>query len=188
MLLPHCMKWLNRCIFAWLAAHLALAALCAQPPILIQPQTSVGGAASPISNVRVGKPSADGTELTLTLDFSYDGLHGQEVRIAPVISDKAHPEVSRWFGADTKTVGIGHGTISIKVKYFNDEPGVPAQLTTDRIRVMMLNSSGTSVIGAIPILDQMGQSQRQASSVAGEQPDRLIPGAHNPTPLRIQAG
>src|SRR5208283_3870287 len=121
-------------------------------PILVQPLGRGATGVNDISNVRVGTLSADGTELELTLDVTYDGMRGPSVRIVPIISDRKNPQVSHWFGAETKVVGQGRSTVSVKIKFFNDEPGVPSELTTDRIRLMMLSESGNSVISENPVL------------------------------------
>ena len=107
-------------------------------------QPSVGG--NDIRNLRVRSQSADGSEVTLTLDYSYDGSSGSAARLLPVIAKKDQQKISSWFGADPVTIPAGHGTISIKVKFFNDEPGAPKELTTDRVRMLMLTDNGSSVI------------------------------------------
>ena len=126
-----------------LSLLLALA-LCAQP-VLVQPQLQSFGGSS-LENLRVIKQSADGTEVIFTVDFTYDGVNGPSARILPVIADKKQPKVSSWFGADPVTIGIGHGTISLRVKFFNDDPGVPPQITTDRVRILMLSDVGNSIL------------------------------------------
>ena len=114
--------------------------------VLIPMQTQGTFAGNDIRNLRVLNQSADGSEVTLTLDYSYDGGSGSSARLLPVIATKSQQKISSWFGADPVTIPAGHGTISIKVKFFNDEPGAPQQLTTDRIRIMMLTDNGASVI------------------------------------------
>ncbi len=145
------MKSLHRCGIGLLAFQMGLASLCARQ-ILLQPQGRGATIVNNISNLRVGRQSADGTELELTMEVTYDGLRGPTVRIVPIISDRKKAEVSHWFGAETKVVGQGKGTISLKVKFFNDEPGVPPELTTDRIRLIMLSDSGNSVVSESPVL------------------------------------
>ena len=110
----------------------------------MQNQRTFGG--NNIQNLRVLNQSANGTEVTLTLDYSYDGASGSSARLLPVIANKNQQKVSSWFGADPVTIPTGHGTISIKIKFFNDEPGAPKELTTDRVRIMMLTDNGASVI------------------------------------------
>ena len=146
------MKLLIRCSIGLLAAQLGLAPLSAQP-ILLQPMGRGVMTGNDISNLKVGKQSADGTEVELTMDVTYDGMSGQSVRIVPVISDRKNPAVSQWFGAETKVVGQGRNiVITIKVKFFNDKPGVPAELTTNRVLIKMLNESGSSVVTQNPVL------------------------------------
>src|SRR5205823_2300279 len=115
---------------AWLVAiQLALAPILAQP-LLIQPNMRpLGG--SGVSNLRVIEQSKDGTEVLLGMDVMYDGFGGQTAQVVPLIEKRDQKGVSKWFGADPITVAIGKGPISIKVRYFNDEEGVPPELTTD---------------------------------------------------------
>src|SRR5271154_4458100 len=130
----------SRCIGLLLLA----ASVCAEP-ILVQPQNpAITGTG--LSNLRLRNLSADGTEAILTVDFMYDGLRGPTARLLPVITDKKQPNVSTWFGANPVTISAGHGTISLKVKFFNDEPGVPPELTTDHVHVMMMSDGGNAVI------------------------------------------
>jgi hypothetical protein len=145
------MKSLIRCSAGLLAFQIGLASLCARQ-ILLQPQGRGSMTINDISNVRAGAPSADGTELDLTMDVTYDGTRGQSARIVPIITDRKNPEVSHWFGAETRLVGQGRVTVTVHIKFFNDEPGVPPELTTDRIRVLMLSEAGNSVISESPVL------------------------------------
>jgi hypothetical protein len=118
--------------------------VCAQP-ILIAPQNQPF-AGSSLSNLRVLRQSPDGTLVILTVDFIYDGIHGPTARLLPVISDKKQPKISSWFGANPVTIGAGHGTTSLKVKFFNDDPGVPSELTTDHVRILMLSDGGNTIL------------------------------------------
>jgi hypothetical protein len=138
------MKLLKNRHMGLLALQLGVVFLPAQ--IVVPMQSHGGFAGNDIQNLRVLKQSADGSEVTLTLEYSYDGSSGSSARLLPVIADKSQKKVSSWFGADPVTIPAGHGTISIKVKFFNDEPGAPKELTTDRVRIMMLTDSGSSVI------------------------------------------
>jgi hypothetical protein len=114
-------------------------------PILVQPQSQSFGGTS-LSNLRLRNLSSDGTEAILTVDFNYDGISGPTAHILPVISDKKQAKVSRWFGADPVSISTGRGTISLRVKFFNDEPGVPPDLTTDHVKVIMLSDGGNAII------------------------------------------
>lgn len=82
----------------------------------------------------------------MVIQYSYDGLAGATAHILPVIEKKSQKGVSAWFGANAQTVGAGRGTVSIKVRYFVDEEGVPSELTTDRIKVLILNQTGNVVL------------------------------------------
>jgi flagellar biosynthesis GTPase FlhF len=132
------------CPYLGLFALLFALSMRAQP-ILISPQNQTIGANS-VSNLRILKQTPDGAETVLTVEFSYDGMSGATARIIPVITDKNQPKASAWFGADPVSVGTGHGTVSLRVRFFNDEPGVPPELTTDHVRVMMLSEGGNAII------------------------------------------
>ena len=117
-------------------------------PILIQPGDPFGARqtiGSGVENLRVVEQSADGTEAQLTMDYSYDGFSGPVAQLLPVIGKKGQKSVSAWFGSDPVTVGRGRGTITIKVRYFNDEPGVPPMFTSDQVRILILNQQGTAI-------------------------------------------
>jgi hypothetical protein len=144
-------------------------------PILIAPQQTQFFAGSSLSNLRVLKQSANGTETILTLDFTYDGLRGQTARLLPIVSDRKKSQVSGWFGADPVTISSGHGTVSLKVKFFNDDPGVPAELTTDHIRVMMLTDGGNVIIseGIFSKTIKWGSANAPSAPALEPQPDAL---------------
>jgi membrane protein involved in colicin uptake len=145
------MKRLKHIIAGWLAIHLSLGPLIAQP-ILTQPNPFQSQTGTGINNLRVVQQSPDGTEVVLTMEYTYDGFGGQNALIVPVIEKRDQKGIAAWFGADPVTVGMGKGLVSIKVKYFNDEPGVPLQLTSDRLRILLLNRTGTAIISSIPFL------------------------------------
>lgn len=136
----------------WLLAP-ALAAswlgLTFAQPVLIQPNDPFQRPATgtSISNLRVFNQSANGTELVLAMDYSYDGQRGMVASLLPVIEKRDQKGVSAWFGSDPVTIGAGRGPIAMRVRFFNDEPGVPTGLTTDRVRIMVLDQSGRAVIG-----------------------------------------
>jgi hypothetical protein len=133
----------------WMLLSLTVSAepmLIAPQQNLIAPQQSQAFAGSSLSNLRVLRQSADGSEAILTIDFTYDGLRGPSARLLPIITDKKKPNISGWFGADPVTISAGHGTVSLKIKFFNDDPGVPPELTTDHVRVMMLTDGGNIFI------------------------------------------
>src|ERR1700690_4269969 len=105
------MKILNSLRLGLLAAQVGLAIASAQP-VIIQPGQNPmfqSGGGNGFSNLRVTHQSEDGTEATLTMEYSYDGSGGPSARIAPVIVDRKNKEVSKWFGADSVTIGQGHG-------------------------------------------------------------------------------
>src|SRR5688572_11730318 len=131
-----------------------LGPLLAQP-VLIQPNDPFGQRAPVVmgaENLRVSQQNTDGTEALLTLDYTYDGFAGPLALILPVIGKRGQQGVGAWFGSDPVTVGRGRGTISVKVRYFNDEPGVPPMFTSDQVQILILNQSGTVRLFAVPFL------------------------------------
>lgn len=107
------MKLLKQLIVGVLTVQLGLGPI-AQPiltqPNPFQPQTGTG-----IANLRVTQQSADGTEVVLAMDYSYDGFGGPNAQILPLIEKKDQKGIAAWFGADPVTVGVGKGVISLKV-------------------------------------------------------------------------
>ena len=102
-----------------------LPALLAQP-VLIQPRDPFrsNSFGSGIQNLRVSERKEAGTIAEITMDYSYDGIGGPTALIVPVLGKRGERGVSGWFGADAVTIGRGQGTITVGVKYFNDEPKV----------------------------------------------------------------
>jgi hypothetical protein len=151
-------------------------------PILVQPQNQGFGGSS-LSNLRLRNLSADGTEAILTVEFNYDGVNGPGARILPVIREKKQPNVSGWFGADPVPVSTGRGIISLRVKFFSDEPGVPPQLTTDHVKVIMLSDSGNTIIsqGLFATTIKWGNTNAQP---ARPSPPKI----QEQAPLQAQAG
>ncbi|MBI4658427.1 MAG: hypothetical protein HY735_06210 [Verrucomicrobia bacterium] len=145
------MKFLQAFITGLLVFQLSLGSILAQP-IIPQAGPFQSRPSTGITNLRVTHQSADGTEVILTMDYSYDGLRGLTALVVPVIEKRGQKGVAAWFGADPVTVGAGKGLISIKTKYFNDEPGVPPEFVSDSLRILILNSSGTAILSSIPFL------------------------------------
>lgn len=149
------MKTVKHLLVWLLVLHLSgLAPLLAQP-VLIQPNDPFAQrlpVGSGVENLRVVEQNTDGTEALLTMDYTYDGFAGPIARLLPVIGKRNERGVSGWFGADPVTVGRGRGTISIKVRYFNDEPGVPPMFTSDQVRILVLNQMGTAQLSVVPFL------------------------------------
>lgn len=142
----------------WKSVSVILALGCGQllvsgqrQPVNI-PQLDRSMAINSISNLRVAEQSEDGTELTLVMQYTYNGHAGATALLVPVIDRRDQPSAGGWFGADMVTVPRGKGPVSIKVKFFNDEPGVPATFETDRVRVLILNRTGSSIIGGKNLL------------------------------------
>lgn len=134
---------------------------------------------SGVANLRVGAMSDDGTETLLIMEYTYNGNNGPTALIVPVIESRKQPGVSGWFGADRVSVPRGKGLISIKVKFFNDEPGAPATITTDAIRILFLNSTGTARVGGSTELKTInwgkeGLQPAKSGGVAAPAADRKL--------------
>jgi hypothetical protein len=175
------MKRLEQITIWMLIAQLSGVLPLIAQPILIQPGNSFGARqpiGSGVENLRVVEQSADGTEAQLTMDYSYDGFSGAIAQLLPVIGKKGQKGVSAWFGSDPVTVGQGRGTITIKIRYFNDEPGVPPMFTSDQVRILILNQQGTAILTAIPFLKTIKWGSPNALPVTPSQP----PLASNPAP------
>ncbi|MEW6306211.1 MAG: hypothetical protein AB1705_22320, partial [Verrucomicrobiota bacterium] len=108
-----------------------------------------------VRNLRVTRFSPDRTEALLTMEYAYDGFGGPTALIVPVIEKKGQPNVASWFGADPVTVGKGRGIVSVPVRYFNDEPGVPPEFTSDRIRILIMNNNRRNMITSVPVLKEI---------------------------------
>ena len=139
---------------SWLLAiQLSLPSLAFAQGVLQQPGNpfvSAGG--TTITNLRLAGLTPDGSEATLQMNYTYDGFGGQVAQIVAVLDKKDQKGVSAWFGCDPVSVGQGRGLVSLKVRYFNDEIGVPPELTTDRIRILILNQAGNAMLSSIPFL------------------------------------
>lgn len=157
-------------LFCGLAFLLLAAELPAQPVIIggNNPFATAGG--SSVRNLRVTEKSSDGTLAVLTMDYAYDGSMGASAFVVPVIMKKGDKGASAWFGSDPQTVGRGRGTISVKVRFFNDEPGVPSQITTDSVRILLMNNTRRSVITAIPFFSTIEWGSADAKKLAVEEP------------------
>ena len=118
-----------------------------QPEPITIPRLDQTMMVNSISKLRVAEQSEDGMELTLVMEYSYNGRSGPSAVIVPIVDRKNQPEIATWFGADMVTVPRGKGPVSVKIRFFNDEPGVPLSLETDRVRVLMLNGTQASIIG-----------------------------------------
>jgi hypothetical protein len=109
-------------------------------------------AGSAADNLRVQAVGANGSEVQLTFNYTYDGGGGSVAQITPVIGKRGIKDISGWFGADPVRVSKGRGTIAMKVQYFYDEPGVPGAFISDQVRIMVLNEAGTALLAAVPFL------------------------------------
>jgi hypothetical protein len=163
------MKLFNSRHIGLLALQFGVVFLQAQ---VLAPMGNQAGFGNGVQNLRVLKQSADGSEATFSLDYYYDGSGETSARLFPVIADKSQQKISRWFGADSVTVPTGHGIISVKAKFFNDEPGAPRELTTDRVRIIMLTENGGSVIAQnnFSSIIKWGGSNSPPASVAQPAP------------------
>jgi hypothetical protein len=111
-------------------------------------QNSVSG----ISNLKAVGQTPDGTEMTFNMDYTYDGLGGPTAKLLILIEKRGEKGVSGWFGCDPSVITRGSGVVSVRVKYFNDEFGVPPQFTSDRGRVLFINNSGVNILSSTPFI------------------------------------
>ncbi|MBU6399378.1 MAG: polysaccharide biosynthesis/export family protein [Verrucomicrobia bacterium] len=114
------------------------------------PTISHEPAGSGVFNLRVVSQSPDNSEVTLAMDYSYNGLWGPTARVLPVVEKTAQKDASLWFGSDGAVVKQGQGTITTRVKYFFDERQAPPEITTDTISVWMLSGDGHAVVAVTP--------------------------------------
>jgi hypothetical protein len=187
------MKSIHLPLICLLACQVQIAPLYSQIGGIQQDPFKINTGSS-IRNLRVSKQSPDGTELTLDMDYAFDGASGPTALLLPVIEKKDHKGASAWFGADPKVVSKGRGLVSIKVKYFNDEPGVPPQLTTDRIRMLLLNNTGRAAILSSPFIKTInwGSADARPAAVpsrrpAGQDKEKLLAEARARDEARVKA-
>ncbi len=164
---PQVCSWLLVCQLSGWPALLA-------QPVIIQPhgfgaQQVLGSGAE---NLRVAPQGDEGVEAQLIIDYSYDGFAGPTALVLPVIGKKGQTGISGWFGSDPVTVGRGRGTITLRVRYFNDEPGVPPVFTSDQVRILFLNQSGTALITAVPFLKTIHWGNLKGQPV--QKPDQIV--------------
>jgi hypothetical protein len=149
------MNVLNRFIALVLIAQLGLEPALAQiidPTSFGNNNNSFNSGVSGISNFKIVDQAADGSEVTLGFDYTYDGVAGPTAKIVAIIEKKGEKGISGWFGCDPTVVPKGSGPVSLRIRYFNDEFGVPPQFTSDRGRILFLNSSGISIVSSTPFL------------------------------------
>jgi hypothetical protein len=174
------MNALNRFFAVVLIFQLALGPAFAQ---IFDSSSPFGGAGntvnvSGISNLKIVDQSADGTEVTLNFDYTYDGLAGPTAKLIAVIEKRGEKGVAGWFGCDPVVVSKGNGPVSVRIRYFNDEFGVPPQFTSDRGRILFLNQSGISVVSSTPFVKTIKWGSADAKPA-----DRP-----SPTPVLIARG
>ncbi len=140
---------LHPLIACLLAGRLLAAAAAVSTPVVprMDSMQDFGGGTG-CSSLRLMEQSPDGTEAVLAMEYEYNGMAGFTAQVFPVLEKKGQKGVNAWFGVDPVMVPKGRGAISMKVKYFNDEPGVPPQLTTDRVRMLFVNEGGTAIVGS----------------------------------------
>jgi hypothetical protein len=64
-------------------------------------------------NLRVGGPTAEGTEATVTVDYTYDGTGGTVAYLIPIFEKKGQKGVPGWFGSDPVLISEGRGMATI---------------------------------------------------------------------------
>jgi hypothetical protein len=127
------------------------------------------------TNLRVARQSPDKTEVVMAFEYRYDGSAGASAQIAFAIEKRDQKGVSSWFGAEPLVIGVGRGPLSVKVKYFSDEKGVPPEFTTDRVRLLLLNTSGTSILTSTVFLRTIHWGKPGASPTPAKTPPAIAP-------------
>ena len=133
-----------------------------------------GSEVSGASNLRVMVTQPEATEALFTFDYTYDGRLGLTARALAIVDLRSRKGSSAWFGCDPVTIAKGHGTVSIKIKFFNDEEGVPESVITDRVRLLFLNDTQTVVANSTPFLKNItwgrpgSKPLRQPDATVGE--------------------
>jgi hypothetical protein len=138
------------------------------------------GGSSGMFNLRVSPPTDEGREVIVTVECAYNGLAGPTAYAVPVFAKKGEKSVSGWFGSDMALVTKGKGLISIKCRFFNDQPGVPAEVVTDRVRMLLLNETKTSVIQETPFAKTIKWGNPNAKPVLAEDLTTLLRPALSP--------
>lgn len=105
--------------------------------------------------LKVVEQSADKTEVTLSMSYVYNGESGPTAKLIPVIGSRRTKGISAWFGSDNAVIGRGRGIVSMKVRYFNDEAGVPPVLDTDQVQIYMLRKDNNQIIRIVPFLEKI---------------------------------
>ena len=100
-----------------------------------------------IENLELTEQKGDGMEARLKIDYRFDDLDTETARVVAVVGQSGNPRASSWFGSDPVRINRGSGTVGLKVRYFNDEPGVPAAIASDQIRILVLNETGGAILG-----------------------------------------
>ncbi len=97
-----------------------------------------------IANVTL--PTAERADLTVDLNYWYEGDHGRQVHVfalplqagqPPRWASQAYPEFHNLFSLGTAAVTPGRGTVTVHVYYGWNEP-----LTTDGLRLVMMEDGG----------------------------------------------
>lgn len=131
------------------------------------------GPGSGMYNLRVSPPTDEGREVIVTVECAYNGLAGPTAYAVPVFAKKDGKSVSGFFGSDMALVTKGKSLISFKCRFFNDQRGVPAELTTDRVYMWLLNESKTSRISTTPFAKTIKWGSPNAKPTLAE--DLTIP-------------
>ncbi len=152
----------------------------------IPPAYAPTRAANGVYNLRVSKPTANGTEVILTADYTYDGTAGPRAYIIPVFEKRGARGVAAWFGANPTLITPGKGLISVKCRYFNDEPGVPPQITTDRVMFWILNETRGLVLSQDPFANKINWGNPSAKPVPLPAAPTLGPGAEAAAPATLK--
>ncbi len=129
-----------------------------------------GAEISGAANLRFTVTQPDAEEAVLTFDYTYNGAVGPTARALAIVDLRSNKGSSAWFGCDAATLSRGKGTISIKVRFFNDEEGVPESVTTDRVRLMFLNEAQTVVTTSAIFLKNIKWGKPGAKPIRPQMP------------------
>jgi hypothetical protein len=151
--------------------------LAAQPIPQSMDNLRPGGLVNACANLRIISQSSDKTETLISIDYTYDGTSGMTAKLIPMVEKKSQQGISRWFGANPISVTTGRGIISFKIKYFNDESGVPPEIVSDRLRILFMNAGGTTIVGTSFFLKTIHWGSPDAKPTA---PSDLSTGVKDP--------
>lgn len=120
------------------------------------------------ADLTVANRSQDGTEAVLGIQYAYSGGAGVTARIIALVSQEGNPESARWFSHDPITVVRGQGRLQVSVRFREDLPDAPREITTDRVTIRILNSTNNVILSStpFPVRLQWGKSASGSPELA----------------------